>query len=146
LTSGYSLKKESIRWRGDPLDIPIMSVEFPVLVRYLVRLSKHLNRKFELPQDEFSPKKTWRQILEIRLPDDPKDIISLFSSNLSRFRKAYRFNLRPFANIRRGVFIFGFSFLIFCWIFGLSIPVYMNCIVIVSLIAIYYDGTNNWMP
>eukprot|EP00596_Hydrurales_sp_CCMP1899_P003475 CAMPEP_0119045096 /NCGR_PEP_ID=MMETSP1177-20130426/36931_1 /TAXON_ID=2985 /ORGANISM="Ochromonas sp, Strain CCMP1899" /LENGTH=850 /DNA_ID=CAMNT_0007016243 /DNA_START=41 /DNA_END=2590 /DNA_ORIENTATION=- len=52
LNGDMKCRKEDIRSTRDPLDLPICSYEWPELTRLMVRLSKYLNLKHDLPADK----------------------------------------------------------------------------------------------
>merc|ERR1712046_153726 len=86
LLEGMRLSKTSIRTFVDPLDLPIMSYEWPWLVTWFSRLSKYANEKLSLPRDGGAVYKQWRHVLELRLPTSHTDTIDLVRRNIDRFR------------------------------------------------------------
>ena len=122
----------------------MMSTEFPFLVTYFIRLSRHLNASCKLPDDSLSVYKNWKQILELKYPKNLNEAIKLIRSNVIRFYRAFRFNLRFLANVRIFSILVSSLFLIL-YMVGLF-SVYYLLAVLTILFIIFRDGSNNWLP
>lgn len=106
LSGDIKCRKEDIRSIRDPLDLPICSYEWPELTRYMVRLSKYLNLKHNLPTDKQTVTWTYSQITRGGLNTN-------WSTIFNSLKRSFRFNLRCFAQFRLFFsIILMFSFLI----------------------------------
>ena len=146
LLEGMRLSKTSIRTFVDPLDLPIMSYEWPWLVTWFSRLSKYANEKLSLPRDGGAVYKQWRQVLELRLPTSHTDTIDLVRRNIDRFRNAFRINLRALAGIRMGSYLMAVVALGLYWSGLLPFGLYMLTLILAVLGYAFFDGTNTWLP
>merc|ERR1711871_1367091 len=144
LLKGMRLSKRSIRAFVDPLDLPIMSYEWPWLVRWFSRLSKYNNERLSLPRDRDAVYKQWTQILEIRLPTSHIDTFVLVKRNIGRFKDSFRINLRVFAEIRLGSLLMAKLTLIL-YAIGL-LPIYLLSFFLAVLGYALFDGSNTWLP
>lgn len=94
LSGDMKCRKEDIRSTRDPLDLPICSYEWPELTKLMVRLSKYLNLKHDLPADKQTVNWTYSQITRESLKST--NWLTIFTA----LKRSFRFNLRCFAQFR----------------------------------------------
>lgn len=121
-----------------------MSHELPFLVRFFVRLSKKINAYSKLPLEAEAPMKTWQQVLELRFPKTASDAFQLLTSNFSRFKRSYRFNLRFLANVRIASVLASIT-TTFLYALGVF-SIYFFALFFLLCGFLYLDGTNTWLP
>ena len=128
----------------DPLEMPIMSLEWPWLTSFLCRFSKLLNARWNLPRDKGSEYKYWSQIFVLSFPKSGMETYTLTKKNLSAFIGSFRINLRIFANIKLSSGLSILFLLVFFYRGLLSI--FFMMVLAAPLVWIYNDGTNHWLP
>jgi hypothetical protein len=95
-----AVDKQRIKYLGDPLDLPYFSYECESLVDYLVKLSKQLNEKYQLPKEEQTA--TWSSLRMVQFAVKNRN-----RENPFKFcYRCFRFNLRFLACVQQvGMFV-----------------------------------------
>lgn len=91
---GFRPRKELLRYRGDALDAPYYNGEIEGLARLLIRTSKYLNSRFDLPLDKSSSVWSTGHVMSRAIKNfrTRNPVYSLL--------EAFRFNLRVLASVR----------------------------------------------